>query len=361
VSALFDHLKSRIEAEGPLSLEDYMAEALGHPEHGYYRKQDPLGENGDFTTAPEISQMFGEILGLWSVVCWQQLGEPEKLNLIELGPGRGTLMADALRAIGNIREVSAAVQVHLVETSPALRERQQNALANTDIPVSWHDRFDDVPDGPFVLLANEFLDALPIRQFAGTYGGWCERLVDLNATGDGLKWTSSSSGAASEFEVPPALGHGGEGSIWEVCPAGQAIVGEISEAILSQGGFALFIDYGYAEQTGGDTFQAVKDHDYADPLEAPGESDLTAHVDFEAVGRVAAVNGVRVSGPDGQGAFLKRLGIAQRAEALKAAASDVQKNEIELALTRLTGRDDMGHLFKAIALSHPELPEPGGF
>jgi len=361
VSALFDHLKSRIKAEGPLSLEAYMAEALGHPEHGYYRKQDPLGEAGDFTTAPEISQMFGEILGLWSVVSWQQLNCPQQINLIELGPGRGTLLADALRAVGNIREFRDAVQVHLVETSPALRKRQQDALADSNMTVTWYDRFEDVPDGPFVLLANEFLDALPIRQFARTYGGWYERLVGLNAAGDGFKWTSSSSGAASDFEVPPALGHGGEGLIWEVCPAAHTLIRDVSQEILVQGGVALFIDYGYAEQTGGDTFQAIKDHDYVNPLGHPGEADLTAHVDFEAVANIATEAGVRVSGPEAQGAFLKRLGIAQRAEALYSIASDAQKQDIEAALARLTGPDEMGHLFKVMALSHPGVPEPGGF
>lgn len=361
MTTLFEHLKSRIQTEGPLSVESYMAEALGHPEHGYYRKGDPFGGAGDFITAPEISQMFGELLGFWSVVCWRQLGAPVSLNLVELGPGRGTLMADGMRAASNVVPFYNALQVHLVETSPLLRKRQQAALAAIDRPLHWHDHFVQVPNGPFVLLANEFLDALPIRQFASTAGVWHERLIDLTTAGDALKWTSSASGATDGLNVPPALESGTEDQIYEVCPAAHVIIREISRMIMMQKGVALFIDYGYEVQTGGDTFQAVMEHQYADPLAYPGEADLTAHVDFEAVARLAGHAGVRVSGPVAQGMFLQNLGIGPRANTLMEAASAEQKKDIETALERLTGDDAMGGLFKVIALSHPDLPEPGGF
>ncbi len=361
VSLLFKHLKSRIQTEGPLGLDSYMAEALGHPEHGYYRKVDPFGRAGDFVTAPEISQMFGELLGLWSVVCWRQLGAPTSLNLIELGPGRGTLMADGMRAVRNLVTFFDSLHVHLVETSPLLRKRQQATLAAVDRPVHWHDQIAQVPDGPFVLLANEFLDALPIRQFASSDGGWRERLIDLTTAGDALKWTSSASFATDELTVLPALESASENQIYEVCPAAHVIIGEISRMIMTQKGVALFIDYGYAAQTGGDTFQAVKDHQYADPLVHPGDADLTAHVDFEAIARLADHAGVRVSGPVTQSKFLRNLGIGPRADSLKESASTAQKRDIESALERLTGDDAMGGLFKVIAFSHPDVTEPVGF
>ncbi len=361
MNPLFQHLKSRIKREGPLSVEAYMAEALGHPEHGYYRKGDPFGRTGDFITAPEISQMFGELLGLWSLVCWRQMGAPMILNLVELGPGRGTLMVDGMRAAGNVLPFYDALQVHLVETSPILREYQQAALAAYDRPTHWHDQVDQIPEGPFVLLANEFLDALPIRQFAKTNYGWCERLIDLTAAGDGLMWTSSADCAADGFYVPPALEMLSENKIYEICPSAQVIIRLISQMIMRHKGVALFIDYGYAAQTGGETFQAVKDHQYADPLADPGDADLTAHVDFESVARVAGCAGVRVSGPVTQGAFLRNLGIGSRAAALMEVASETQKSDIETALKRLVGQEDMGDLFKVIALSHPEVQEPGGF
>ncbi|MDG2033127.1 MAG: SAM-dependent methyltransferase, partial [Rhodospirillales bacterium] len=214
---------------------------------------------------------------------------------------------------------------------------------------------------PFILLANEFLDALPIRQFVRTDGVWRERLIDLTTAGDALKWTSSASSAADRLYVPPALATGSENQIYEVCPAAHVIIREISRMVMTQKGVALFIDYGYAAQTGGDTFQAVKDHQYADPLAHPGDADLTAHVDFEAVTRLAGHAGVRVSGPVTQGTFLRNLGIEPRADTLMDAASAAQKGDIETALERLTGEDAMGGLFKVIAFSHPDLPDPRGF
>ena len=293
-----------------------MAEALGHPEHGYYRKGDPFGHAGDFITAPEISQMFGELLGFWSLVCWRQLGAPASLNLIELGPGRGTMMADGMRAASNVMPFYDALQVHLVETSPLLRKCQQVALTAVNRPIYWHDQVIQVPDGPFVLLANEFLDALPIRQFSRIKGDWRERLIDLTSAADALKWTTSASFTADGLNFPPVLGSGSENQIYEVCPAARVVIGEISRKIMTQKGVALFIDYGYTEQKGVNTFQAVKDHKYADPLAHPGDADLTAHVDFGAVARLAGHAGVCVSGPITQGAFLRNLGIGPRSNTL---------------------------------------------
>ena len=358
---LFDHLKSRIESEGPLTVADYMAEALGNQNYGYYQKGDPLGKNGDFITSPEVSQMFGELIGLWSAICWQQIGSPSKINLVELGPGRGTLLVDAIRAVTGMPEYLDAIELHLVETSPVLVQHQIQNLSTLNKICLWHENFGEVPNGPFVLIGNEFLDALPVRQFVKTFGQWSERLIGLNKNGTCLRWTTSSYGTDWEFPVPPALDGCDEGMIWEVSPATQQIVTSVSSAISERRGSALFIDYGYVEQTGGDTFQAVRNHNYVDPLQAPGDADLTTHVDFGAIKRVAEENGARVSGPVTQGDFLRGLGIERRAERLMAEASARQQSHILTGLKRLTGENEMGALFKVLALSHPKGWPPEGF
>ena len=358
---LFDHLKSRIESEGSLTVADYMAEALGNQNYGYYRKGDPLGKNGDFITSPEVSQMFGELIGLWSAICWQQIGSPSKINLVELGPGRGTLLVDAVRAVTGMPEYLDAIELHLVETSPVLVQHQIRNLSTLNKICRWHENFGEVPNGPFVLIGNEFLDALPVRQFVKTFGQWSERLIGLDKNGTCLRWTTSSYGTDWEFPVPPALDGCDEGMIWEVCADAQDIVASISSAIMERQGIALFIDYGYVKQTGGDTFQAVQNHDFTDPLETPGEADLTAHVDFEAIKRVAVEKGVRVSGPIPQGDFLRGLGIEQRAGRIMTTATKRQQLYIHTGLSRLIDEDEMGTLFKVIALSHPNDVQPEGF
>ena len=358
---LFNLLKLRIETDGPLTLADYMVQALGHAEYGYYRKRDPLGTNGDFITSPEISQMFGELIGIWSAICWQQLGSPSKINLVELGPGRGTLLADALKAAKGVPGYFDAIAPHLIESSPILVERQRHNLSPYGKACLWHKAFEEVPDGPFVLIANEFLDALPMRQFVNDGGEWCERLIDLDKNGTSLCWTTSTCHPPSEFLVPSALCECEEGMIWEISPATQQIITSVSSAISERRGSALFIDYGYVEQTGGDTFQAVRNHNYVDPLQAPGDADLTTHVDFGAIKRVAEENGVRVSGPVTQGDFLRGLGIERRAERLMAEASARQQSHILTGLKRLTGENEMGALFKVLALSHPKGWPPEGF
>ena len=359
MTGLRDHLARRITLEGPLTVAQYMADCLGHPRFGYYLTRDPLGAAGDFTTAPEISQMFGELLGLWAAERWQAMGSPDPVILAELGPGRGTLMADALRAAKAVPGFLAAARIHLVETSPVLRQRQGQALA--DAQVAWHDDVAALPPGPMVLLVNEFFDALPIRQFVRNAGGWRERLVGLGDDG-GLRFVLSPAQAANPL-VPPALAAAPEGSTVEVCPAGLAIAQSLGRRLAEAPGAALIVDYGTGRSAPGDSLQAVKGHAFADPLAGPGEADLTAHVDFQQLAQAALAGGAMSFGPVGQGAFLRSLGIDHRAAALKAAADARQRADIDAALARLTGMGDgqMGSLFKVLALQSPALPPPPGF
>ncbi|WP_371682037.1 class I SAM-dependent methyltransferase [Microvirga sp. 17 mud 1-3] len=338
-------LHGLIALEGPITVERYMSLCLAH----YYATRDPLGSAGDFTTAPEISQMFGELIGLWMLETWHAMGRPGSLRLVELGPGRGTLMADLLRAGRLMPDFLAAASVHLVETSPALRERQKAALSTSGVPVSWHDRLEDVPEGPTLIVANEFFDALPVRQFIGTERGWCERLVGLE--GEALAFGLKPEPEAS-LGSPPRLGAMLE---WPV--AGLAVATGIARRLARQRGAALFIDYGYWGPAFADTLQAVKGHAYADPLADPGEADLTTHVDFHRIAQAAAGESLRIHGMATQGDFLESLGIAARAATLKRQASPAQAETIDHALQRLTGRGPqaMGELFKVLALSHPSL------
>ncbi|HYE01136.1 MAG TPA: SAM-dependent methyltransferase [Alphaproteobacteria bacterium] len=352
MNPLARHLVRRIAAEGPLSLAAYMAECLLHPEHGYYTGREPFGAAGDFTTAPEISQMFGELLGLWCVQAWLDRGAPSPVHLVELGPGRGTLMADAWRAAGVVPAFRAAARIHLVEASPRLRERQAAALAGA--PASWHDGLDDVPEGPTLLLANEFFDALPIHQYVRGRAGWHERRVDWEE-GRGLRFVLDPQPAA----VPLPLA-APEGSLVETSPAAAAVAAGIAARLVRDGGAALIVDYGYDRPAFGDTFQALRRHRPADPLEAPGERDLTAHVDFPALAAAARAAGAAAFGPLTQGALLERLGIRERAGRLAAAAPD-RAESVRAAAERLTGAEAMGTLFKALALGRPADPPPPAF
>jgi SAM-dependent MidA family methyltransferase len=359
VNALLDELRQLIAVEGPIPLARYMGLCLGHPVHGYYTTRDPFGARGDFTTAPEISQMFGELVGLWAAEAWRLMGAPAQLRLVELGPGRGTLMADLLRAVRIVPGFAQALSVHLVETSPVLRARQQERLAGSvpvAFPVSWHERFADVPAGPAVVIANEFFDALPIAQFVRTDRGWHERLVGLDADG------RLAFGLAPEprAELPA---RGGPGDVLEWPAPAAELVTEIARRLAAEGGAALIVDYGYAGPAFGDTLQAVKNHAFVDPLAEPGEADLTAHVDFARLADAAGSAGAAAHGPVPQGDFLRALGIAARAAALQARASPAQAADIAGALERLTGSgpDQMGTLFKALALSHPHLTSLPGF
>jgi SAM-dependent MidA family methyltransferase len=358
-STLAERLGDRIRSAGPIGLAEYMAAALGDPDFGYYATAEPFGAAGDFITAPEISQMFGELVGLWCAVVWDQMGAPDPVHLVELGPGRGTLMADALRALKGAPRFRAALRVSLIETSPALR-RQQAAALSAAAP-RWHDDFAAVPDGPAIIVANEFFDALPIRQLQRGPRFWHERLVDLDPAGGCFRVVPAAEPSPLAALLGPAFDRAPVGSVAELCPPALALARAIGERIAASGGAALVIDYGYAASAPGDTLQAVRGHRRHDPLHAPGTADLTAHVDFTRLIQAARDGGAAVHGPVGQGALLRRLGIAARAERLCACAAPEQAAQIQSGLRRLIDPGEMGTLFKAVAFAHPRQGAPSGF
>ena len=362
MTPLAAHLRRLIALQGPVPFARFMAEALGNPVHGYYMRKMPFGVSGDFTTAPEISQMFGELIGLWCLDAWQAMGEPAELNLVELGPGRGTLMADVLRAVRARQAFLEAARVQLVEFSPHLKKQQAAALAGHS--VTWRERFGELPEGPLILIANEFFDALPVCQFEKTERGWCERLVDLREHGadaNGFAFVLSPAPTPASALIPPALQDAAAGAVAEVCPAGISLMHTIAERTLAGPGAALIIDYGYARSAPGDSVQAVREHDRHPVLEAPGEADITAHVDFASLARTAVEAGARPIGPIEQGRFLRNLGIEMRAAKLLASADAAQRVEIAAALGRLTDPSQMGSLFKVLAVTHPRARIPAGF
>lgn len=353
-------IRRLIAIAGPMPVWQYMGLCLQHPEHGYYMTRDPLGARGDFITAPEISQMFGELLGIWAAAVWQLMGAPAAVNLVELGPGRGTLMSDALRAAHIMPGFRDALSVHLVETSPVLRQRQQQALAGADRPTHWHESLTSVPAGPAIVIANEFFDALPVHQCVRQEDGWHERLVTVDADGNLAFTVAPEPMARFERTLPPAVRAAPVGAMFEW--RNNDPVYELGRRIARDRGVALVIDYGHLHSDVGDTLQAVGEHAFADPLSTPGRIDLTAHVDFEALALAAEGMGARVHGPVTQAAFLRALGIHSRATTLKAKARSAQAAAIEAAVERLTGDGPkgMGALFKAIGLAHPALgPLPG--
>ena len=343
-----DHLLARIADSGPMSLADYMATCLMHPVLGYYTTRDPFGAAGDFTTAPEISQMFGELIGLTLAQAWMDQGQPA-FTLAELGPGRGTLMADVLRATKAVPGFADALSVHLVETSKPLRQVQA-----TLVPFAvFHDSIETLPDAPLFLVANEFFDALPIRQFQRDGRGWRERVVGA-VDGELVMGLSPS---APLSELAHRLQDTKDGDIVEVCPALPPIVGGIAQRIAAHGGAAVIIDYGDWNSLG-DTFQAVHAHQKVDPLATPGRADLTAHVDFAAI--AAACAPLAHSDMTEQGVFLERLGITQRAQALAAKIGEDALRAHIAAHRRLTAPDQMGHLFKVIGLTPKSAPPLAG-
>ncbi|MAZ01841.1 MAG: methyltransferase [Sneathiella sp.] len=345
-------LKARIERDGPISLHDYMEMALSHPKHGYYARQSPFGAAGDFITAPETSQMFGELIGLWAVDVWAKLGHPGKVYFLELGPGNGTLMRDALRSARLVPEFLAAAEIHLIETSARLKERQAETLDDHDI--HWHDELPDLAGAPVILIANEFFDALPIHQYSRQSGTWFERMVSNR---DGKFSYQLADAPASITSAPPAE----DGDILELCPTGDRMVEEISKLIFREGGAALIIDYGATETLLGDSFQAMKRHEYADPLASPGEADLTTHVRFSRLREIALSYGITVQGPTPQGRFLERLGIEARHHQLKKNANEAQRKNLDAQLKRLVSSSEMGTLFKVMALSHNTSVATEGF
>lgn len=354
-------LKAEIKARGPVDIARFMGLALGHPQFGYYNTRDPLGAAGDFTTAPEISQMFGEVLGAWTAQNWLEMGCPRNLVLIEAGPGRGTLMADLLRATKGVKGFHASLDIVLLEMSPVLREKQREALEGYDI--RWIERIGElaaVEEGPVILLANEFLDALPVRHIEYTGGQWLERAVGLDRAGD---FTFVHIPAADELMafIPPGLPAPGEGDVLELAPDRDSFVDETLSLLKARGGAALLIDYGYAAPAYGETLQALHQHEFRPVLERVGEADLTAHVDFSAIGRAARAAGVTIHGPAEQGAFLKNLGIEARAAMLNKAATPSQAEDMRKALHRLTHSDEMGSLFKVIGLTYGFTSSAPGF
>lgn len=360
MTQLADRLKRLVAESGPLTVANFMALALGHPTEGYYPGRDPLGAEGDFVTAPEVSQLFGELVGLALAQHWLDMGSPSPVLLVELGPGRGTLMADALRAGRVAPGFAEAVRVHLVETSPVLRRVQMERLQHVG-PI-WHDRLADVPtDAPMLLVANEFLDALPIRQFVRLADVWRERVIGLDAD-EALAFGLDARPMSIDAPAPWAGGGWGQGVVVEFGPAREAAADEIATRLMAQGGLGLVIDYGDAGRfTVGDSLQAVRRHKKVDPLAHPGQSDLTAHVALGGVATAASATGATVWGPLPQGTFLERLGIHQRVERLARTATPEQLTALASGFDRLVATEQMGELFKVIAIAGAPLPVPPGF
>ncbi|MBD3729067.1 MAG: SAM-dependent methyltransferase [Sphingomonadales bacterium] len=345
-ASLGDIFRRLIRNTGPISFTQYMGESNAR----YYTAKDPLGGAGDFVTAPEISQMFGELIGLWLADIWIRAGRPDPVLYVELGPGRGTLAADALRTAARY---GLEPEVHFVEGSTALREAQMESVPQ----AIWHDDLASVPQyAPMLLVANEFLDALPVRQLVRMEQGWRERMVGL----EGDRFVPVAGGQPMDAAVPVELRDADEGTILETCPAAAAILFEIAGRLEAQGGAALLIDYGHAEMRPGSTLQAVRQHRKVDPFADPGTADLTALVDFATLARIAQSRGVKWLGTVPQGAFLRALGIATRTENLAARAPQYAE-ELRLARDRLVADDQMGQLFKVMGLAAREWPDGVGF
>ncbi len=353
---LAQRIKSLIRLNGPLSVTDFFSLCLADPEHGYYKTRQPFGRTGDFVTAPEVSQLFGEMLGVFVVHAWQRHGTPANVRLVEIGPGRGTMMADMLRVIQRIAApLYETMSVHLVETSPRLTETQRQTLSAYSGKITWHESFDDVPPGFLLIAANELFDAIPIRQFVKTPQGFRERVVSLDAEGE-LVFATGVAGIDPHL-LPPFPERQPLGVIFEYSPAREAVMTAICERLKSNGGTALIIDYGHIVSAYGDTMQALRMHEFDPVLAHPGEADLTSHVDFESLIKTAEACGIHVNGSVAQGDFLYGLGLRERAEALAAKATPDQTLQIAEAVNRLAGEGagKMGELFKVLAVSSPAV------
>jgi NADH dehydrogenase [ubiquinone] 1 alpha subcomplex assembly factor 7 len=353
-------LKARIARDGAITVHDYMRACLADRAAGYYPTRQPIGRRGDFITAPEISQMFGELIGAWAAAVWQAMGAPAPTVLAELGPGRGTLMADALRVFGAVPGFCDAATLALIETSPVLREAQAGALRRSPLRPQWFERFEDLPGGALIVIANEFVDALPVRQFVRAADGWRERTVTLGAGG---RFVFGEGAAVGSEHLPAALrGAAAEpGVIAETRPEAAAFVQALADRAAEAPSAALMIDYGHARSGFGDTLQAVRAHRYADPLAAPGEADLTAQVDFAALIQEAGRLGLAAYGPMTQGAFLLKLGLEARLERLGREATPAQRAALLSGAARLTDPRRMGALFKVLVLQSSGLAPPPPF
>ncbi len=354
---LEDIIRARITREGGMSVADYMALCLAHPEHGYYMRRQPFGEEGDFITAPEISQLFGELLGIWAVTSWRQWGRPKRLHVVELGPGRGLLLQDLLRAAKVDRHFMPVLELHLVETSPSLRETQRETLEGARIPLHWHEDLPELPAGEAaIVLANEFYDALPVHHYELTSNGWRERLVVANAD-DTLSFAATG---APLDEVPSWARSLPPGSVIELSPERETHAERLATLLRDRPAATLVVDYGHARPGPGETLQAIMKHEKVDVFHRPGEADLTAHVDFDALGAALRRGGLRVAGVMPQGVFLMALGLRQRLQWLMNEADHDAGERLLAGAKRLVEPEQMGEMFKALGAhsEHARAPYP---
>ena len=334
--------------------------ALSDPEYGYYQTRDPLGVHGDFITSPEISQIFGEIIGLWCVVTWQNAGRPGKIILVELGPGRGTLMVDILETIKKVsQEFINALKVHLVEKSPVLKQ-QQNAILK-DYEITWHENLETIPWEPALIIANEFFDALPTEQYVMTKSGWHQRHITVDKEHNNLSFINIPFAKQQSPIFPNQISNAKIGSIFERNAIGEGIMKSMAKRIRDNGIASLIIDYGHTQTRLGETLQAVKSHKYRNPLTDIGEIDLTSHVDFEALAATSESLDTRVHGPTTQRNFFRTLGIEQRTKVLAAKAEGGQVPLLLEGSRRLIAKDGMGALFKVMAITPKKGKTPAGF
>jgi SAM-dependent MidA family methyltransferase len=356
MNRLAEKIAGLIRTAGPISVADYMATCLLDPKDGYYTTRDPFGAKGDFVTAPEISQMFGELIAVWLVQGWQAIGGPPSVTIAEIGPGRGTLMKDMIRTIGRLApKLAGSADFALVEASPRLSATQKETLAGSGGAISWHATLDTLPDRPLLVVGNEIFDALPFRQFVKRDGQWLERAVGLDA-GGALQFGIGTASLAADA-LPPGASHAPDGSIFEIAPAREAMLSRIASRIASHGGCGIFFDYGHLEPGFGDTFQAVRAHRPENVLDNPGEADLTSHVDFSALAAVARAHGLEADVMT-QGEFLLGMGILERAGQLGQSGDEAVRARISADVERLAGPDQMGTLFKVLAIGPPGIVIP---
>ena len=355
-ASLATRLHARIARDGPLTVEEFMQACLSDEAAGVYASRQPIGGKGDFITSPEISQIFGELVGLWAVAVWQSMGEPSRVTVAEFGPGRGILMADASRAWRGVPKFRDSVSVALIETSPVMVETQRKTLKDAGVPLRWYAALDTVPEGPLVMLANEFIDALPIRQFIRRGEAWRERLIASDGRG-GFTFIDGEAEDEGRY-LPQAVP---EDAILERRPLAHTLMRELGRRAERAPLAALMVDYGHAESGFGDTLQAVRGHRFADVLTNPGAADLSSHVDFADLKREAVAAGLMTHGPMPQGEFLLKLGLAARRERLLQRATPTQAEAIASGAARLVDPRQMGVLFKALALTSAGLPPPPPF
>ncbi|MCD6035867.1 MAG: class SAM-dependent methyltransferase [Rickettsiales bacterium] len=366
MTPLAKHLVTLIREQGPMNIAQFMAEALGHPQYGYYMAREPFGAEGDFTTAPEISQMFGELIGIWCAHHWQAIGAPRNTIVVELGPGRGTLMKDFLRGTKSVYGFHDAITIHLVESSPRLREIQAQTLKESyGVEVCWHEHVATLPSQTMLLVANEFFDALPVHQYVKTPQGWREKHISITRDGAALQFMLSPNSSPFTLALDEQYTQAPDGAVFEYSPLSTTIMGEMASRIAKEGGMGLIIDYGYTRTRRtpewNETLQAVQKHQFHPILQDIGNADITAHVDFSALVQEAERQGVHCYGPVGQGHLFNHLGIEMRAKALLNHATPKQQEAIVSAVERLVTEQHMGILFKALAITHPLMDRPAGF